>query len=141
MFKTILVPIDVSQSDSGEAGLKAAAEIAATSGAKLILLNVVGDIPNLVADQLPSNYLEATRARASEAIEKLAEKQKLASGSYEIRTTHGKTYSKILDVAEKGGADLIVIASHQPGAADYLLGSTAAKVVRHAHCSVLVVRD
>ena len=38
-------------------------------------------------------------------------------------------------------ADVIVIASHDPGLADYLLGSVAARVVRHAHCSVLVVRN
>ena len=36
---------------------------------------------------------------------------------------------------------MIVIASHDPGLADYLLGSTAGRVVRHAHCSVLVVRN
>lgn len=141
MFKKILVPIDVSHSDSGEPGLKAAAEIAAKTGAKLVLMNVVGDIPNLVADQLPSNYMEATQSRAVEALERLAAKHKLASDNFEIQTTHGKTYSSILKAAEADGADLIVIASHDPGAADYLLGSTAAKVVRHAHCSVLVVRD
>ena len=35
---------------------------------------------------------------------------------------------------------MIVIASHDPGLVDYLLGSVAARVVRHAHCSVLVTR-
>jgi nucleotide-binding universal stress UspA family protein len=43
-------------------------------------------------------------------------------------------------VAEEKGADLIIIASHRPGLKDYFLGSTAAKVVRHAKCSVLVIR-
>ena len=43
------------------------------------------------------------------------------------------------DVARQQ-ADLIIIASHKPGFQDYFLGSTAAKVVRHAPCSVLVVR-
>ena len=52
----------------------------------------------------------------------------------------GHAYNTILDEAEKSGADLIIIASHRPGLQDYLLGSTAAKVVRHANCSVLVVR-
>ena len=41
----------------------------------------------------------------------------------------------------KDNTDLISkIASHQPGLQDYFLGSTAAKVVRHATCSVLVMR-
>jgi len=43
-------------------------------------------------------------------------------------------------VAKEKDVDLIIIASHRPGLQDYFLGSTAAKVVRHATCSVLVVR-
>ena len=46
----------------------------------------------------------------------------------------------ILDLAEKIGADLIVMASHRPELKDYLLGPNAARVVRHAECSVMVVR-
>ena len=36
---------------------------------------------------------------------------------------------------------MIVIASHNSGMADYLLGSVADRIVRHAHCSVLVTRE
>ena len=56
----------------------------------------------------------------------------------EVRTGH--SYNTILEVAKEKNADLIIIASHRPGLQDYFLGSTAAKVVRHANCSVLVVR-
>ena len=42
--------------------------------------------------------------------------------------------------AEEKKAELIIVASHQPGLQKYFLGSTAAKVVRHATCSVIVVR-
>ena len=37
-------------------------------------------------------------------------------------------------------ADLIVVGSHRPVMSDYLLGSNAKTIVRHAQCSVLVVR-
>ena len=53
----------------------------------------------------------------------------------------GAPASTILDVAGELSVDMIVIGSHDPGLADYFLGSVAARVVRHAHCSVLVVRD
>ena len=46
----------------------------------------------------------------------------------------------ILEYAKKIEADLIVIASHRPDLLDYFLGSTAARVVRHAECAVLVDR-
>ena len=52
----------------------------------------------------------------------------------------GHAARTILDYAEQMKADCIVIASHDPGIQDYFLGSTAARVVRHAHCSVHVVR-
>ena len=52
----------------------------------------------------------------------------------------GNTYDEILRMAEADGAALIVIGAHQPDLRDYLLGPNAARVVRHANCSVLVVR-
>ena len=141
MFKKILVPVDVSQSDLGAAVLKAAAELGGKSGAELVLLNVTSPVPNLVAAQLPSNYLETAQESASKIMEELASSAGLKSGSYEIQTAQGVAYDEIISAAKSGGADLIVVASHQPGVSDYLLGSTAAKIVRHANTSVLVVRD
>ena len=141
MFKKILVPIDVSQSDSGQASLKVAAELAGKTGAKLILLNVIGDIPNMVANLLPADHIEIMEQSSSEVLNEVASKHGLVSGSYEVQTAHGQIYDKIIDAAEQGGVDLIVIASHQPDISNYLLGSTAGKVVRHAHCSVLVMRS
>ena len=42
---------------------------------------------------------------------------------------------------EEGGIDLIVMRSHRPKFSTYLLGSNAAHIVRHAPCSVFVVRE
>jgi nucleotide-binding universal stress UspA family protein len=53
----------------------------------------------------------------------------------------GKIYREILKAAQTVPADLIVMGSHHPELKDYLLGPNAAKVMRHADCSVLVVRD
>jgi nucleotide-binding universal stress UspA family protein len=53
----------------------------------------------------------------------------------------GAVYPEVLAEAEEWGADLIVIGSHRPTMATYLLGSNAKTIVRHAKCSVLVVRQ
>ena len=53
----------------------------------------------------------------------------------------GTVYEEILRVAAETKCDVIVMASHRPGLQDYLIGPNASRVVRHAHCSVLVVRD
>ena len=53
----------------------------------------------------------------------------------------GHTSRSIIDYAGENGVDCIVIGSHAPGLTDYLLGSTAARVVRHAPCAVHVLRS
>ncbi|MCX6926594.1 MAG: universal stress protein [Verrucomicrobia bacterium] len=48
----------------------------------------------------------------------------------------------IVDTAKELGIDLIIISTHgHNGLERVLLGSTAEKVVRHAGCPVLVVRE
>ena len=59
-----------------------------------------------------------------------------------ILVVHGASiYAEILAVAEEVGADLIVVGSHRPAMKDYLLGTNASRIVRHANCSVLVARE
>ena len=53
----------------------------------------------------------------------------------------GHPAESIVDEAERGGFDLIVVGHRgHHGVARFLLGSTALRVVTHAHCDVLVVR-
>ena len=54
---------------------------------------------------------------------------------------NGTVYEEVLSKAGEIGADLIVMASHRPELQDYLLGPNAARVVRHAPISVMVVRE
>ena len=52
----------------------------------------------------------------------------------------GHSGRSITDYARKEGADLIIVGSHKPGLGDYLLGSTSARIARHAPCTVHVLR-
>ncbi|MFV1853145.1 MAG: universal stress protein [Thalassospira sp.] len=58
----------------------------------------------------------------------------------ELMLIKGHSGRAITDYAEKIGADCIIVGSHKPGLIDYFLGSTAARIVRHAPCSVHVIR-
>jgi nucleotide-binding universal stress UspA family protein len=136
MYKTILVPIDMAHVVEGRANLDLAA-LHAADGAKIILLNVVEDIPGWAAAELPADLLTNSQASSREELKKLASSSGMEM-EVEVRTGH--SYHTILEVAEEKKADLIIVASHRPGLQDYFLGSTAAKVVRHAKCSVLVIR-
>ncbi|WP_221794207.1 universal stress protein [Oceanobacter mangrovi] len=53
----------------------------------------------------------------------------------------GTIHEQILEEAKKGGADVIVMMAQKPGLSSYFVGSNAERVVRHAQCSVMVVRD
>ena len=136
MYNTILVPIDMSHLVEGKTIIDVAVEQAA-EGAKIILLNVVEEVPNWAAINLPADIIENNLKSSRDELKAVAN----ASGmKMEVEVRSGHSYNTILDMAEEKGADLIIIASHRPGLQDYFLGSTAAKVVRHANCSVLVVR-
>jgi universal stress protein F len=136
MYKTILVPIDMSHIAEGKANIDLAAEHAA-AGASIILLNVVEEVPNWAAVELPAGLLDKSLEASQSELKEIA----AAAGlTVEVDVRTGHSYNTILDVAEEKKADLIIIASHRPGLQDYFLGSTASKVVRHANCSVLVVR-
>ena len=50
-------------------------------------------------------------------------------------------YEEILNVAEELPASQIVMAAQRPKLSDYMLGENTSRVVRHASCSVLVVRN
>ena len=56
----------------------------------------------------------------------------------EIRLGHAA--QGILTVADGKRADTIVLSYHRPGIEGYFLSSTAARVVRHAKCTVVVIR-
>ena len=136
MYKTILVPIDMAHIEKG----KAMIDIAMVQGDKdtqTILLNVVEELPAWVASQLPSGVLDESRQSALEELKAIAD---TANINVDVEVRAGHPYKTILEVADKSGTELIIVASHQPGLEDYFLGSTAAKIVRHAKCSVLVVR-
>ena len=66
----------------------------------------------------------------------------MVGGVRDVKTevVRGRPGSTITDFAKEHGIDCIVIESHRPGLQDYFIGSNAARVVRHASCSVHVVR-
>ena len=136
MYKTILVPIDMAHLAEGKAIIDVAIDHA-SEGARIILLYVVEEVTNWAAISLPANIIDKSLSSARDELKAIAN----ATGrKMEVEVRTGHSYNTILDVAEEKDVDMVIIASHRPGLQDYFLGSTAAKVVRHAKCSVLVVR-
>lgn len=139
MYKKILLPVDLQENSSWEKALPAALRMAKDDGAELHVLTVVPPLPGQIYGYFPEDFEPNMIEQGKAAIEAFAAKH--AEGSKVVpHIAQGQPYAAILDLAEKIGADLIVMASHRPELKDYLLGPNAARVVRHAMCSVLVVR-
>ena len=134
MYKTVLVPVDLGHPEQGSKTLGIARQIGG-EGSRVVALFVTADVPGFVALELPKGLIEKSLAKSRTELGVLAEK---AAAETMIRSGHPST--KILECVEEIGADLIVMASHRPGLQDYFLGSTAARVVRHAPCAVFVDR-
>ena len=134
MYNNILVPIDLSRPDVGQKMVQMARRLGGPD-ARITALYVESEIPGYVAAELPEGLLEENHKQAEADLQAIAD-----LGGAEAVVAKGHASHGILDKAEDIGADLIIIASHRPGLEDYLLGSTAARVVRHAKCSVLVNR-
>lgn len=136
MFDRIIVAVDLSDNTQGKALFAKALKLVGTDG-EIRLLHVLEEVPGYIAAELPQDLSDRRQAEARVELKTLALDGD-ARTEVEVRT--GAAAAQILQAAEDGNADLIMIASHKPGLSDYFIGSTAARVVRHAQCSVLIVR-
>ncbi|MCA0206829.1 universal stress protein [Pararhodobacter sp.] len=136
MYKHIIVAVDLSHGEAGKALIEKAVQLL-DAGGVIRLLHVLEDVPSYIAAELPRDLNDRRQAEARVELGLLADGVS-AEVQSEIRT--GAPASQILQCADDTGADLIMIASHRPGLSDYFIGSTAARVVRHAQCSVLISR-
>lgn len=138
MYSTILVPIDISHTEGAGKMLDVAKTLASPS-ATFVLFYAQPDVPSLVKAQLPAGAVEQASEGARATLTEIA--QKFApSAAVEIDVRQGTPHHAILDAAKERKADLIIMASHKPELSDYLLGSVAAQVVRHARCAIHVIR-
>ncbi|MCC7319964.1 MAG: universal stress protein [Rubellimicrobium sp.] len=135
MYHNILIPLALATPDDSLRPVEAVRKLA-SPGARITFLHVVEDIPPQAAGFLPAQYVADVHR------ERLAELSRRVAGveGAKVDVVEGNAGARILERAEADGVDCIVIASHRPGLRDWFLGSTAARVVRHAPCSVLVVR-
>jgi nucleotide-binding universal stress UspA family protein len=136
MYNTILVPIDLSHPERAVPMFEQAKAML-SAGGKMVAAHIVPAIPAYVASELPEEHEARTIGNARKTMIDMA---KDAGVDAEIVVDSGNAATACLRVAERCGADLIVVASHNPNLSDYFLGSTAARIVRHAACSVLVMR-
>ena len=142
MFNNIVVAIDLNDETSWRKPLVSAVELARKFGARLHVLTVVREIEAILQAKTSPLAYELIAADQESQLARLVRQVGAGDLHPELLVAHGASiYAEILGVAEEAGADLIVVGSHRPAMKDYLLGTNASRVVRHARCSVLVARE
>ena len=141
MYKHILLPIDLGDEESWQKSLRTAIELCRCGDASLHVLTVVPDFGmSIVGQYFPEGYEKEVAAKVLDQL-KVFVKENVPDG---IPVQHivgeGTVYEVILEMVDKTKADLVVIGAQRAALKDYLLGPNAARVVRHADISVLVVR-
>ena len=142
-IKTVMVTTDLS--DTAKKAFPLAQRFADAFEAKLVVLFVQESVPPLVVEYTAVNVDELTRMQSawtSETLSAFVEEQLGSTEGVTIETAVGTPHEEIVRRAKAIRADLVVMATHGRGFISHaILGSTTERVVRHAPCPVLVVRD
>jgi nucleotide-binding universal stress UspA family protein len=142
VFKSILLPIDLASEASWKKSLALAAELARDRDAVLHVMSVLPDFGmSIVGTYFDKDFEGAALMDISGQLKSWASRNVPEGVKAEVHVAHGSIYDEIMRLADKLGCDAIVLAAHRPELRDYLLGPNAARVVRHAKQSVLVVRE
>src|ERR1700689_4085934 len=137
MYKRIVLAVDLAESESAPKGLPQAVELAKAGGGELRLVNVQPVIPATFMEYVPGDFDEEQEKRAKTELDAILAGVDLPAERKSAATRAGGIYHELLEEAAEWDADLIVVGSHRPVMSDYLLGSNAKTIVRHAQCSGL----
>lgn len=140
MFTKILVPVDLNDLEPAKPALSRAKALASVANAQLRLVYVMPIVPSVYMEYVPADFEDSEKARVKKEIDDLAATLGLPASQISTAVRSGGVYHEVLAEAEEAKVDLIVVGSHWPTLATYLVGSHATNIVRHAACSVLVVR-
>lgn len=140
----ILVPVDGSK--YSEEALKIAIDFAKTKGADIYLISVAPFVEGIdleisasEREKLREIFIKRADHIVQQACSMLAREDVIATCKYVVAST--SVPDAIIDYADKEKVDLIIIGSRGLGKSSrFKMGSVASKVVRHAPCSVYVVK-
>ncbi len=142
MYSDILLAVDISEEQPQAKAIETAVRLTESFSSRLHIITVVPDFgKSMVGTFFPEGYEETALEKARSALHAFVAEH--VPGDLDVHhiVGHGTIYREIIRHADETGCDLIIMASHRPELSDYLLGPNAARVVRHARQSVMVVRS
>jgi universal stress protein A len=142
-IKRILVPLD--GSEHAVKALHYAIQFAQCYGARIDTVRIVEPTVYPDGSTIPQhryNQDEVALKMAQTQSKKIAGKLIPEGVTWRNHVLKGNPYAEIVGLAAKQKTDLLLITTHgHTGLQRFLLGSAAEKIIRHAPCPVMVVRD
>lgn len=137
MFNNIMVPVDLVHKNQQQKALDVAGEMAKAHGSKVHVVTVGGDLPGSLGHN-PSEFaatLDQFVASLRDTYGVDADAHPIQSNDPSVDTT--RQLMKSIDDLE---ADLVIMASREPGMMERIFSSHGGYIAQHAKCSVFVVR-
>jgi len=135
--KSIMVPTDFS--DYADLALEDALGLAERCNGVIHLIHVIREVPKAFK---PNEFYEEQKPVAMKALEAKIAKFDIPVGvTVEPVVRTGRVATTLLRYQKKIRANIVVVTTQgQTAFEDFLMGSTARRLMRHSTCSVLVVR-
>ncbi len=141
MFKNILLAIDLNDEGSWAKALPVALDFVGASSGILHVMTVVPDFGmSIVGQFFPKGYEKEVGEKILVTLKEFVKTNVPDDITVQHIVGEGTVYEVILKMADKIHVDMIVVSSGRDDLKDFLLGPNAARIVRHAKCSVTVVR-
>lgn len=135
MHKNILIPVAIDLEPTVPRKIELARHLLEPGGT-ITLLTVLEQVSGFVAEFVTVRSENHLTQKVQERLDAVV----AGAPDLTAKVMIGKPGIEIVRFAHAEGCDLIVMGSQKPGETDYMLGSTAARVVRRAKCSVFVLR-
>lgn len=136
----VVVPVDFSENTDK---LEAYAQYMAQKlAAVLHFVHVVADYPGdaMIGSPFAQQYKDKVIAVSEGKMENLIQNSREKCPECTGQVIYGDPVDQIIEFAETNNADLIIISTHgAKGLEKILLGSVAERVLKRAHCPVLVM--
>ena len=142
MFGKILLPIDIAEPEIAKQAIDAAVAMARAFNSQIRLIHVTS--PIVIASPMaviPQSVYDELGVYEKSELDRMAASIDRPKGTVTAVVRIGGVYPELLAEAAQWPADLIIVGAHKRSMATYLLGSSAAAIVRHASCTVMVVRS
>jgi len=141
MYKSILFPVELEHTTEAEKALKLAIEEAGRSKAKLTIMTAApGFGMPIVASYFEENAVTEALKEVARHLKQYVDDNVPDDIDSNAVVVEGHPGELILKQAQKDTVDLIVIPAQHSEIENLFLGSVAAQVVRHATCTVTVVK-